>query len=105
MTVFQLSADPAGSRKLFLAVSLLLAFFLFIVPGPAVAQSTFGSIVGTVKDPSGGVVPNATVTLTDVGTSATRTAQTNGQGSYAFVNVQPAHYNLSVQSKGFATQT
>jgi hypothetical protein len=87
MTVLPSSAEPAGSRKLLFAAILLLAFSLFVLPGPAMAQSTFGSIVGTVKDPSGGMIPGATVTLTDIGTSATRTVRTDPQGSYAFVNV------------------
>ncbi len=53
----------------------------------AFAQSTFGSIIGTVKDQSGSVVPGATVTLVNQGTSATHTATSSASGEYEFLNL------------------
>ncbi len=64
-------------------------------------QSTFGTVLGTVKDPSGSVVAMATVTLTNTGTSAVRTAVTNANGSYEFVNTEIGNYRLSVDAPGF----
>jgi len=65
------------------------------------AQSTFGSFLGVVRDPSGGVVPNATVSITNAGTSAKRSATTGQDGSYVFVNVEPGTYELVVEAPGF----
>ena len=48
---------------------------------PSPAQSTFGSILGTVRDPSGSVVPGATVTATNKGTAARRTATTDSSAA------------------------
>ncbi len=67
-----------------LLFSLLLATALLVVfQGSAVAQQVFGSIIGTVTDPSGSAVANATVTITDItkGTSfrSQRTIQANTQ--------------------------
>ena len=65
------------------------------------AQSTFGNIVGTVTDPSGASVPNATVVLRNTGTDAHRTAQTNTQGEYSFTILDAGNYQITVESAGF----
>ena len=69
-------AAPAFSK-----ITLLLAFLLVAVC-VARAQVSTGTIVGTVQDKSGGVVPNATVTITHIATGQTRVAHTDGQGSF-----------------------
>ena len=51
------------------------------------AQSTFGSIVGTVQDKSGSVIPGAKLTLTNLDENTTRETESNPQGSYEFLNV------------------
>jgi Carboxypeptidase regulatory-like domain len=60
-----------------------------------------GTITGTVTDPSGGAVVGATVTLTDVSTSTTRTATTNEAGRYVFANVVPGTYTVTINMTGF----
>jgi Carboxypeptidase regulatory-like domain len=65
------------------------------------AQSTFGTILGTLKDPSGSVVPMATVTLMNTGTSAERSAISSSNGAYEFVNVEIGNYRLTVEAPGF----
>ena len=65
------------------------------------AQSTFGSVVGTVIDASGSAVPDTTVALTNLGTNEKRTQPTNGDGLYQFVNVTPGQYSVQVQKPGF----
>ena len=67
----------------------------------AVGQSTFGSIVGTVKDQSGSVVPGATVTLVNVGSSATRTLTSTASGAYEFLNLDAGTYKVSILANGF----
>src|SRR5579872_4201095 len=81
---------------------LLLGLML---PGGAVAQSTFGTILGTVKDNSGGVVQGAAVRLTNTDENTSREATTNGNGDYEFLNSLPAHYQVTVRNAGFETFT
>ena len=59
------------------------------------AQQTLGGITGEVTDASGGVIPNATVTVTDEQTSLTRATKTNGTGAYTFVNLPIGNYTLT----------
>ena len=65
------------------------------------AQSIYGSIRGLVTDPSQGVVAGAKVTLINEGTSAERAALTNTTGEYAFSQVIPGAYTVSVEAQGF----
>ena len=67
----------------------------------AVAQSTFGSVVGTVKDQSGSVVPGASVTLVNLGSSAKHSATSSSAGAYEFLNLDAGTYQLSIQASGF----
>ena len=64
------------------------------------AQST-GTVQGTVKDPSGAVVPNASVTLTQVATQQQTKAVTTSAGTYSFAFLAPGVYSLSVTQSGF----
>ena len=65
------------------------------------SQSTFGTVLGTVKDPSGSLVPTAKVDLINTGTSATRSTITDASGGYQFVNTEIGNYTLKVQAPGF----
>jgi len=86
------------------AVSFALCFLL--LAGPAArAQSTFGEILGSVHDQSGAVLQGAQVTLTNTGTSATRTAVTDASGSYAFQNMDVGAYTLTITAPGFQTES
>jgi hypothetical protein len=69
------------------------------------AQSTYGSIIGAVKDSSGGALPNATVKLTNSGENTTRQAMTSATGSYELLNVPAGNYSLTVTNPGFDTFT
>jgi hypothetical protein len=79
---------------LLLCASLLFSSFAF-------AQKTSGTITGTVTDPQGAVVPDASVTISDVSTNASRTTTTNAAGTYSFPEVEPGTYNLKVAKAGF----
>ncbi|HEY3444316.1 MAG TPA: carboxypeptidase regulatory-like domain-containing protein [Paludibaculum sp.] len=72
---------------------------------PASAQVLYGSIVGTVEDPTGAVVPGASITLTNPATGATRESQADDQGRYTVPNVQAGLYSLKVTKAGFRSLT
>ncbi len=75
---------------------------LFGVWSPtACGQTFYGSIAGTVIDASGGAIPDAAVTLTNIGTSDKRTMQSDASGSYTFVNLVPGRYRLDAEKAGF----
>jgi Carboxypeptidase regulatory-like domain len=92
------------SRYIFrAAVGILSAVLLFTLS--VSAQTFYGSIVGTVTDPSGSVVPGASVTLTNTATGERRTAQTGAAGGYRFVNLVPGSYRVRVEAAGFQGHT
>jgi hypothetical protein len=68
---------------------------------PALAQSTFGTILGTVTDDSGAVVPGAIVKATNTDENTSHTVTANGNGDYEFVNTKPGHYKVEVSATGF----
>lgn len=84
--------------RLYVYFGLLLALML---PAAAWSQVTQGSIIGTVKDSAGAVIPGATVTLTNLDEGVTRTTQSNATGNYAFLDAVAAHYTLTVSAPGF----
>jgi hypothetical protein len=65
------------------------------------AQSTFGTLTGTVSDPTGAVIIKATVVITNLATQSSRTIQTNGEGSYLAANLDPGRYRITIESAGF----
>ena len=82
----------------------LVAAFLVLASGGAVwSQSVQGVITGTITDPTGAVVPNATVTITNVGTNASQSITTGGDGSYRFPLVPPGTYTMEIKAANFAT--
>src|SRR5690348_12756814 len=72
---------------------------------PASAQVLYGSIVGTLTDQTGAVVPKATVTVTNTATGLSRQATTNTDGYYSIPNLQEGTYDLSITAGGFKTHT
>ncbi len=69
---------------------------------PAYAQRTTGTIIGTVTDESGAVLPGVTVTLSGAGVPGTPTTVTGESGTYRFPQLPPGEYNLSFALQGFA---
>ncbi len=81
---------------------------LFVLLGLALAiafAQTAGQITGVVTDPSGALVPNATITVTNTATNAARTTQTNAAGLYAFPDLVPGIYDVKAVMAGFDTTT
>ncbi len=70
---------------------------------PAAAQSSLGQIEGRVTDATGGVLPGATVTVTNTRTGAIVTIVTNAQGLYRAPNLNPAEYTIRVDLAGFGS--
>jgi len=84
-----------------LAGLLTLALTAF-VPVTAWGQAMVsGSIAGQLTDPTGGVVPDATVTLTDTGTKATTTTTSNSVGRFFLPGLKPGTYDVSITKSGF----
>jgi outer membrane receptor protein involved in Fe transport len=79
--------------------SALLGILLFAAN--AQAQNIFGSIVGTVSDSSGAVLPGATVTVTNVGTGEKREVAADGQGNYQVLSLPRGQYKIDIDSHGF----
>jgi outer membrane receptor protein involved in Fe transport len=79
----------------------LLTGFLLGVTARSMAQTFYGSILGTVTDSAGAVIPNANTTLTNQGTQESRTAQSDNTGNYRYVNLIPGKYRLAVEKAGF----
>src|ERR1044071_5869386 len=79
------------------------AFTLMIlIVVPVSSQVTTGDINGRVTDSQGKVVSGATITATNKGTGASRSATTSDDGEYTIARLSPGTYDLSVEAKGFS---
>src|SRR5579871_4970271 len=67
----------------------------------AFAQTDIGSISGYVKDPSGGVIPKAKVTVKNEATGQQIPVVTNDSGYYVVTNLQPGNYTVNAEAQGF----
>src|SRR5260221_6747873 len=84
------------------SVVTLLVGFVLALSTLVSAQSATTSLRGTVYDSKGAVVSGAAVTITDNQTGFSRTAKTDSQGEYQFVQLPPATYVVTVAATGFA---
>jgi hypothetical protein len=75
--------------------------FLLTVLASGIACAQTATILGTVTDPSGSIVPTATVTIVNTGTSARRVLQTNSSGSYLAPELPIGPYSVSAEAPGF----
>ena len=89
-----------------LASGFMVAVLLgLIVPATADAQVLYGSVVGTIQDSSGAVVPGAGVSIRNVGTAQAQETETGVSGAYTRSNVLAGTYALSVSAEGFRGYT
>lgn len=72
-----------------------------LLSSAAIAQTTSGTITGTVTDQSGAVVPSAKITLTDEATKDTREVTGGDNGEFVFAALRPGAYTISVEKAGF----
>ena len=85
--------------------SLVSLTFVLTTAACAHAQSTLGSISGTVQDNTGGHVPNATVRIHRADNNSDRTVTTDSNGNYTTLNVEPGPYEITVQAAGLTSTT
>ena len=78
-----------------------LALFITFTTGLCFPQSDTGTIVGIVRDASGGVVPQAAAAVTNVSTGAVWRGFTNDEGFYRIANLPPSTYEVEIEAKGF----
>ena len=92
------------SRVILVALSAVTIFGI-LAAQPAIGQSgSQGTVVVTVTDPSGGVVPAANLSLVSTLTNDVRTAQASANGNYSFVNLPIGVYTLTIAKAGYATK-
>jgi len=95
-----------GRRRSRRAVLFLVLFLTAAVLAGAAfkanAQSTFGSIRGTVQDGSGAVIPGATITVHSIEQNVTRQIASDDSGEFLVDNLQPGHYSLTAERDGFS---
>jgi hypothetical protein len=101
------SLEEALTRR-YPAIALFL-FLAFITTAActtaAFAQNATTSLRGEVKDPSGAVVPGATITLLNSATGQSIVTTSKASGEYQLQQIPPAKYSISVDAKGFGTLT
>ncbi|MDE3164450.1 MAG: carboxypeptidase regulatory-like domain-containing protein, partial [Acidobacteriota bacterium] len=73
--------------------------------GYAYSQAVNATLLGTVTDVSGGVVPNAKITALEVNTNVSRATTTNESGNYTFPDMPPGQYAVTVEVTGFKKET
>ncbi len=86
-----------------LSASVLLAVCFLLGATPVFAQFDSATVLGAVHDANGAVLPNVTITLRNVATGISASAQTDGDGNYQFINVRIGTYRVSAELKGFST--
>src|SRR5579872_1880823 len=86
---------------------IVAGLFFAVVAAPLRAQvgATGATLIGTVKDASGGAVVKANITLRDVGTNRTYTGTSNESGLFVLASVPPGTYELTAEAPGFAKFT
>src|SRR5215470_19375649 len=85
--------------------ALLLALLVITctAPGWAQSQATTGVIQGTITDPTGAAVPGAKVEAKNLDTNFTRSQDSDAGGRFAFLQMPPGRYTVTVSKMGFAT--
>ena len=82
----------------------LLLILSFCLSGLALAQTDTARLIGTITDPSGAVIPNATVAVTNTATGRTVTAQTGAAGEYTVNALTAGRYHINVTAQGFKSE-
>src|ERR1700747_1602264 len=104
--VFVDSARTCGRWAAFLTTACtMVALVVVICCHDSLAQAVYGSIFGTVTDSSGAVVPNATITVTDVAKGTSSTVQTDASGEYRVQHLIPDTCSVSAEASGFKKAT
>src|ERR1044071_2676814 len=84
----------------------LLVLAVLLIGGlsyEAYAQAVYGSISGTISDPQGASIGNASVTVTNTAQNVTTTAKTNDSGFYEVTHLIPGTYQVKIEQQGYKT--
>ena len=92
--------DKQSAISNWLRLALCVAFVSAVC---ALGQNVNGTIVGTVADSTNAAIPSATVTITDVNTNVSHSAQTDASGYYSVPDLAPGTYKVTAQKDGFST--
>src|SRR5690349_4382584 len=97
---------PLVFREFIIMARILFASVLALglAAGSLVAQTTTASIVGTVRDASGAIVPKASIKARALATNQTREVTTDEDGNYIFINLPIGAYDVTVSASGFKTE-
>ena len=87
-----------------LRATLFAVATVCVIPLTVIAQIDTGSIVGTVQDPTGSSLVNATITATNQATGIVATTKPNDAGQYQFSDLRPGDYSVKVTAPGFSAQ-
>jgi hypothetical protein len=90
------------ANKFWVGVLFATMAGLWLVPAARAQSSIFGSIIGSVTDKSGAVIPGASVNAVNVATNASFSATTDTTGRYVLDNLRPGRYTMTVSAKGFS---
>ena len=88
------------ARRSFM-IALIAAAIACLACVPLLAQVTSGTIFGAVKDSTGAMIQDATVTIANPANGITRTVVTSGEGAFVAPNLYPGTYTITVEAKGF----
>lgn len=80
-----------------------LYFLLIFCTARLGAQAVYGSIIGTITDSTGAVIPNAGVVITDVSKDISQTVTTNSSGNFEVTHLIPDTYTVKAEAKGFSS--
>jgi hypothetical protein len=83
--------------------SLLIVVYALLLLAPSCVAQFNSSIRGVVEDPSEAAVPNATASVTNLGTNVTASTKSNGAGAYDIRSLPAGEYRLQVKAPGFTT--
>lgn len=98
----RISQASVAMRRLRIGAIVLTVLAMLLCVDHCFAQSTFGSIRGTVQDPSGAAIPDAQVTLHSVDENTDRVVTTDSTGGYSLDNVKAGKYSIQVKRSGFS---
>jgi Carboxypeptidase regulatory-like domain len=91
-----------GSRTHVLMRAALVVLLALVPASAVLAQSTFGTILGTVQDKSGALVPGALITAQSLDENEQRTTTSGSSGDFVFENLKAGHYKVTVHKDGFS---
>jgi Carboxypeptidase regulatory-like domain len=99
--VFEVPAAIQEVRKTMRKIYFLLALLMLVTSGEAFAQGATGTVLGTITDSSGAVLPNVRITVTNTATNVSVHAETSSAGDYSIPSLNPGSYSVTAESPGF----